>query len=516
MSTPIFEVAKGHRDSSGREAILRNKVRDTLRGIFERYGYNPLETPMIENAETISFKGGGEIKKEVYRLSDQGGRDLALRFDQTLPFARFLATNPDVKFPFKRYVMGPVFRDGPTQPEQGRFRSFTQCDVDVAGVKGMAAEAELLALAQDSFGALGLGGVDVKINNRKLLYGVLDYAGVPDNAKLRTIITLDKMDKLGVDEMVENLERLTLTDEAMGISNETLRELDSLAKKSSFVGAVENLRHKIVAEVGTLGYHEVNQIAINDSVDYDDRIRLVGDFKTKGERLLTSDSVARLMELVKSGGNNEETFARLKANVTSPRGLEGLNEVRQLLDYSKGMGFDFISLDPSLARGLDYYTGTTIEVFLKDRSTVKSAILGGGRFDDMLGDYRGRGEEIPAVGFSFVLERLVMILDKNADSPSNVTQLYLIPMNTTAQSLKIAHQLRQEGVNVDIDLVGGRKLGNVISSVSSLGIPYVGIIGEDEVREGVLTVKNLRTREQNKVPISDVPKYLSMGRQLKT
>lgn len=513
MAAPKFEVAKGHKDSFGAEAILRNRVRDTLRSVFERYGYQPIETPIIEDADTISFKGGGEIKKEVYQLGDQGGRKLALRFDQTLPFARFLASNQDIKFPFKRYVIGPVFRDGPTQPEQGRFRSFTQCDVDVAGVKGMAAEAELFALAQDAFNALGLGEVDVTINNRKLLYGILDYAGVVDSAKLKTISTLDKMDKLGAEGVRESLERLTLSDESIGISNDTLRELDSLssARENNLTEAVTSLRYKIVSEVGELGFREISKIASREGVDYSDRLRLVGDFKTKGEKILTGDSVTRLMDMVRLGGSNEETFAGLKAKVTSSRGLEGLNEIRQLLDYSRDMGFDFISLNPSLARGLDYYTGTTIEVFLRRKGIVNSAILGGGRYDDMLGDYRGGGEEIPAVGFSFGLERLVMILSNNASTPSNVTQLFLVPIEgTLGYSLKVAHQLRKAGINVDVDLVGGRRVGKVISDAASQGIPYVGIIGGDEVKEGVVTVKNLAAQRQSKVAVDGVPLLLAI------
>ena len=134
MAKNEFKIAKGVRDWYGQDAILRNEVKDSLRRVFERYGYNPIETPMIERAETIKFKGGEEIQKEIFTLKDQGKRELALRFDQTLPLARFVASNKDIKFPFKRYVIGEVFRDGPTQPEQGRYRVFTQCDVDILGV----------------------------------------------------------------------------------------------------------------------------------------------------------------------------------------------------------------------------------------------------------------------------------------------------------------------------------------------------------------------------------------------
>ena len=189
-----FKIAKGVKDWYGKDAILRNEIKDTLRRVFEKYGYNPLETPMIERAETMKFKGGQEIQKEIFTLKDQGRRELALRFDQTLPLARFVASNKDIKFPFKRYVIGEVFRDGPAQPEQGRYRVFTQCDVDILGVKNMIAESELLALAQDCFKELGLGNIIIKINNRKLLDGILDYADIPEKKKFEAIIILDKID----------------------------------------------------------------------------------------------------------------------------------------------------------------------------------------------------------------------------------------------------------------------------------------------------------------------------------
>ncbi|MBU3941492.1 MAG: histidine--tRNA ligase [Nanoarchaeota archaeon] len=426
-----FKIAKGVKDWYGREAILRNEIKDALKRVFERYGYNPIETPMIERAETVKFKGGEEIQKEIFTLKDQGKRELALRFDQTLPLARFVASNKDVKFPFKRYVIGEVFRDGPTQPEQGRYRVFTQCDVDILGVKDMIAEAELLALAQDCFKEMGLGNITVKINNRKLLDGILEYAGVPDKDKFNTIIILDKMDKIGIE----------------GVKKE---------------------------------------------------IKL----------LLPKEKIDKLVSAITKAKNNNETYKKLTEIISSKNGIEGLNEIKQLLDYSKNMGFNFIEFDPSLARGLDYYTGTTIEVYLKDKSVVKSAVLAGGRFDNMIGAFSGGKKEIPAVGFSFGLERIAMILnDIKKNLKSSNTELYLIPINTAKECLKIANSLRSQGLNVDMDLKG-KKMGQAITYADSLGIPYAGIIGEDELKEDSITIKNLKTREQKKIKINEAYKYL--------
>ncbi len=426
-----FKIAKGVKDWYGRDAILRNDIKDALKRVFERYGYNPIETPMIERAETVKFKGGEEIQKEIFTLKDQGKRELALRFDQTLPLARFVASNKDVKFPFKRYVIGEVFRDGPTQPDQGRYRVFTQCDVDILGVKDMIAEAELLALAQDCFKELGLGNIIIKINNRKLLDGILEYAGIPDKDKFNTIIILDKMDKIGIE----------------GVKKE---------------------------------------------------IKL----------LLPKEKIDKLISAITKAKNNNETYKKLTEIISSKNGIEGLNEIKQLLDYSKSMGLDFIEFDPSLARGLDYYTGTTIEVYLKDKSVVKSAVLAGGRYDNMIGAFSGSNQEIPAVGFSFGLERIAMILsDIKKNLKLSNTKLYLIPINTIKECLNIAHSLRNQGLNVDMDLKG-KKMGQAITYADSLGIPYAGIIGEDELKEDSITIKNLKTREQKKIKINEAYKYL--------
>jgi len=426
-----FKIAKGVKDWYGQDAILRNEIKDTLRRVFERYGYNPIETPIIERAETMKFKGGQEIKKEIFTLKDQGNRELALRFDQTLPLARFVASNKDIKFPFKRYVIGEVFRDGPTQPEQGRYRIFTQCDVDILGVKEVIAEAELLALAQDCFKELGLGNIIIKINNRKLLDGILDYADIPNSKKIETIIILDKMDKIGIE----------------GVKKE---------------------------------------------------IKL----------LLPKEKVNKLISAITKENNNNKTYKKLTAIISSENGKQGLGEIKQLLDYSKNIGPDFIEFDPSLARGLDYYTGTTIEVFLKNKSIVKSAVLAGGRYDNMIGSFIGSKQEVPAVGFSFGLEMIAMILkDIKKNLKSSNTGLYLIPINTSNKCLKIAHSLRNQGLNIDVDLKG-KKMGPSINYADSLGIPYVGIIGEDELKENSITIKNLKTREQKKIKIDEVYKYL--------
>ena len=494
-----FEIAKGVKDWYGPDAIIRNKIRVALRGVFERYGYNPIETPIIERVETLGFKGGGEIQKEVFRLTDQGERHLGLRFDQTVPLGRFIASHPDIKLPFKRYVIGEVFRDGPTQPEQGRYRIFTQCDVDVVGIKEMAAEAELLALAEDAFAALGLGDAEVRINNRKLLDGLLEYAGVPAPARTQTIVVLDKADKIGMDGVERELVELREFDSDAELSTSTLRSIIESYAQSGIQG-IRSLRPAIVADVGEAGYDAF--IEECETAGSDAGVRaVVGEFRTRGKKLLVQENITALLDVVRTGGSNEEIYSRLGKIIASPKGCEGLGEIRQLLDYSKSLGLGCVQFDPCLARGLDYYTGTTIEVYLKDKQKIKSAILAGGRYDNMIGEFAGV-PELPAVGFSFGLERLAMVL-KDSMSASTMAQLYIIPVGDVMPAcLAIARAFRAKGVNVDMEFQK-KKVGQSISYAEQAGMPFIALIGKDELAKGVVTLKQLATRQQSALSLDE-------------
>ena len=201
-----FELmnARGVRDFLPEESITRQKVIDTIRNIFEKYGYSPLETPAIERYDVLSakFAGGSEIVKEIFKLKDQGGRELALKYDLTVPMCKVVGMNPNIPKPFKRYQIQPVWRDGPVK--LGRYREFWQCDVDVVGTKSMLADAEVLAIANEAFSALGFDFV-IKVNNRKLLNGILDYAGIKEN-KMEAILSIDKLEKFGIKTVKDELE----------------------------------------------------------------------------------------------------------------------------------------------------------------------------------------------------------------------------------------------------------------------------------------------------------------------
>src|SRR3990167_5988414 len=205
-----LQRAKGTRDFLPEQKIVRQYIIDTLREVFELYGYSPLETPVLERYETLSSKyaGGSEILKEVFKLKDQGNRELALRYDLTVPFSRVIAMNPQLKMPFKRYQTGPVFRDGPIST--GRVREFWQCDVDIVGIKKMTADAEILSLADMAYKRLGLK-VKIKINNRKILNSILKEADITENQE-DIILIIDKLYKIGVKGVKEELKSKKLTD----------------------------------------------------------------------------------------------------------------------------------------------------------------------------------------------------------------------------------------------------------------------------------------------------------------
>ncbi len=502
MARQEFDIAKGVKDWYGKDAMIRNHIRQVLRTVFERYGYNPIETPMIERQETLAYKGGGEIQKEVFRLKDQGNRELALRFDQTVPLARFISSHSEIKMPFKRYAIGEVFRDGPTQPEKGRYRIFTQCDVDIVGIKDMAAEAELLALAQDAFEALGLGGVDVKINNRKLLDGILDYAGVPKTARVNALIALDKADKIGIEGVQQELLGLTDVDSGAMLSEDTLHQVISTYRSG---GSLEGMSDQVAKDVGTAGFDEI--LAYAATMKEPEFVETLVNYKRQGELVLTPAAVETLISVVNPEEDNQKTFAKLDRIISSDRGREGLAEIKTLLDYAERMGLDFVKLDPCLARGLDYYTGTTIEVFLQDKERLNSAILAGGRYDNMVGDFCG-GNEFPAVGFSFGLERVAMVLNESTNIGSTPAQVYMVPLGETINDcLRICHDLRRKGINVDMEM-NKRKLGTCISYAEQAGIPFVGIVGSNEVSAGKVTLKDLANRIQQLSTLDDMVRVI--------
>ncbi|MFH0978360.1 MAG: histidine--tRNA ligase [Candidatus Woesearchaeota archaeon] len=417
-----LERSKGTRDFLPEEQIVRQEIVGRLKAVFELYGYPPLETPVLERFDVMASKyaGGAEILKETFKLADQGGRELALRYDLTVPFARIIGMNPQLKMPFKRYHVGEVFRDGPMG--LGRYRQFTQCDVDIAGCKEVTAEAELLSLAEKVFDALGLE-IKIKINNRKLLNDILTKFKIKKHEEV--ILSVDKLAKIGV------------------------------------AGVKKELEDKGVSE----------------------------------------DQIDELLYSVSYKGTNEEKIAYFKGIVQS----DGIKELEDLLNYLKIIGVE-AEFEAALARGLSYYTGTVIEIFMK-KSKIESSVCAGGRYDKMIGEFLGKGD-YPAVGISFGLDRIHdAYTEMNKAGAKTVAQVYVIPIKTFAQSLKIAEQLRANGIRTDVDL-SGRGPSKNLQYANSLGIPFVAIIGEEELREKKVKLKNMQSGEEKLLGIDDCVKAI--------
>ena len=430
-------MAKGTRDFPPEDKIIREELITSLKEVFESYGYSPLETPSIERLDTLTakFAAGTEsdAAKEIFKLTDQGNRELGLRFDLTVPFSRFVALNPNLKMPFKRYEIGRVFRDGPIK--LGRYREFWQCDVDIAGAASVKAEAELLLLALEALKKLKLDAY-IEVNNRKLLFGLMDYCEIPAGKRETVIITIDKLAKYG-----EDVVRKELVD-----------------------------------------------------------------------KYVDKHSIDKLLEVFTARGLNEEILERVSASINSDIGREGLKELKELFEYLKFVEHGKIVLNIALARGLAYYTGSVFEGFIKN-SKVTSSICGGGRYDNMIGMYASNNRQYPAVGISFGLEPITDALKLNLQElKKTVAELYIIPIQTFKESLVIATTLREAGLNVDLDLMD-KGISKNLDYANTLKIPFVAFIGETELKEQKIKLKNMIDGSEKLLTLDEVYDVVSNERK---
>ncbi len=424
-----LQNARGTRDFPPEQAIARQKLANSLKYVFELYGYTPLETPLLERYDVLASKyaGGDEILKETFKLKDQGKRELGLRYELTVPMCRFIAMNPNMKLPFKRYQIGEVFRDGPIK--LGRYRQFTQCDIDVVGVKGMAADTEIISMVQTAFTELRLD-VTIKVNSRKIMKGIIDAAGIKTEKAIDAILAIDKLEKVGIKDVEAELRE-------KGISEKSIKDA---------------------------------------------------------------------MELISIKGSNEDKLSLLKEKVNSKEGIEGLNEMQQLFELLTDR--TNVEFSPSLARGLSYYTGTVFETFLND-SEIKSAVAGGGRYDEMIGKFLGSNKEYPAVGISFGLDVILDALKmKGLESSKTPAKVFVIPIKNLGEAMKIAEKLREKGVNTDIDLMG-RNVGKNLEYASSMGIPYAIFAGEQELKQGKVKLRNMTNGEEKVVTVEESAKLIA-------
>ena len=411
--------------------VQMDKMRAVLAETYARYGFTPLDTPAIEAAEVLLAKGGGETEKQIYRFT-KGDSDLALRFDLTVPLAKYVAANyGQLTFPFRRYQIGKVWRG--ERAQRGRFREFYQADIDIIGdgALDILNEAEIPAIIYDTFTRLGLHRFRIRVNNRKVLNGFFAILGLSEQAG-DVLRTIDKLDKIGADKV-----RALLTD-TCGVTSEQADEI-----------------LRFIACPGT--------------------------------------SADKLAFLEQYRGRNE-TFDT------------GLDELRTVVGYLPAFGVpeENFELDLTIARGLDYYTGTVYETVLLDHPEVGS-ICSGGRYDDLAGYYTNKS--LPGVGISIGLTRLFYILqEQNMISDAVLTapaDVLILPMtDDLSAAVALASELRAGGLRVQI-YSEKKKFKAKIGYADKLGIPFVIFLGEDEVAQHVCALKNMATGVQEAVTSAD-------------
>lgn len=418
------------------DQILFNKMYDTIRKNYEKFGYLPLDTPTIEISEVLLAKAGGETEKQIYRFM-KGENDLSLRFDLTVPLARYVAEHyNDLVFPFKRYQMSKVFRG--ERPQKGRFREFYQCDIDVIGNESLDLmyDAEIPAVIYNVFSELNIGEFTIRINNRKVLNGFFTSLNLANEASdiLRII---DKIDKIGALEVKKELEDMNIN----------------------------------------------------------------------------FNSINKIIEFISIDGTADETIDSLKKlNIVDSIFNEGINELEIVINNIRNFKVPNKSfkIDLTIARGLDYYTGTVYETILNDYPKLGS-ICSGGRYENLTGYYTD--QKLPGIGISIGLTRLFSQLKEEEIIKSDIkslTDVLIIPfdMKDMSFTLSVAAILRNNDIKTDVYLLD-KKMNQKMKYADKLGIPYVILIGEDEIKEEKITLKNMILGTQIKLTIDELIKELT-------
>ena len=425
------------RDFLPEDVRRRQFVIGIIADVYQKYGFEPLETPAVENLETLQGKYGEEGDRLIFKIlkrgegADTGQADLALRYDLTVPLARVVAEYRG-KLPkfFKRYQVQPVWRAD--RPQKGRFREFYQCDVDAIGSTSMTVEAELLSAAADVFVALGFSDFQIVVNHRNLLNAVLNHVGIAPELHGAALVAMDKLDKIGLDGVKKEFDE-------RGIGSALADKLGALLASAS----------------------EATLASLGESLDEEGKT-----------------AVRELSQI----------FALCKHSSAGPH----------------------LKLDAYLARGLSYYTGPIFEIRVAD---LAGSLGGGGRYDNLIGMFSG--ESIPASGISLGLERILVVMGERGMFPPSVVSTPADVMvvqwfaNRTELYLQFANELRASGLRVELypesPTVDGKKVGDrQFKYASARGIPFVAVIGADELAKNTVTVKNMKTGQQVTVPRESV------------
>ena len=418
------------------EQILFNQMKETIQKTYERYGFLPLDTPIIESAEVLLAKAGGETEKQMYRFK-KGDADLALRFDLTVPLAKYVAKNyGNLSFPFRRYQIGKVYRG--ERAQKGRYREFYQCDIDVIGdgELDLINDAEMPSIIYSLIKELGFDDFTIKINNRKILNGLFEGLNQKENST-EILRVIDKLEKIGKDAVVEELKKLDVKEE---------------------------------------------------------QIKAIMDFiEIEG----TSDEK---LEKLENLGINNETYQK------------GVEELKSVINNVRlfGVPEENFQVDLTIARGLDYYTGTVYETFLNNYRELGS-VCSGGRYENLAEYYTDK--KLPGVGISIGLTRLFYKLNElniiKAEKKS-ISDILIIPITEDLKEpIKLATELRKIGINTEVYL-NNKKLKAKFKYADKLEIPYVIVIGDDEIKAKKIKLKNMKSGEEKEVNMDaeEIVKYI--------
>lgn len=404
------------------EQILFEQMKQTIEKTYQRFGFLPLDTPILELSEVLLAKAGGETEKQIYRFT-KGDTDISMRFDLTVPLAKYVAKNyGNLSFPFRRYQIGKVYRGEKTQ--KGRFREFYQCDIDIIGdgELGIVNDAEIPSVIYNLISDLGFNDFTICINNRKVLNGLFREVNQEQNA-VDIMRTIDKLAKIGKEKVVEELKEIGVDDQA----------------------------------------------------------------------------IKRILTFIEIDGTTDEKISKLEnLGILNEMFIQGLEELKQVVKYIRifGVPDTHFKIDLTIARGLDYYTGTVYETFLNDYKELGS-VCSGGRYENLAEYYTDK--KLPGVGISIGLTRLFYKLNElqliKTDKYS-MSDILIIPMTEDmTKSIELASDLRKEGINTEVYL-NDKKLKAKFKYADKLKIPYVVVIGEDEISSNTVKIKNMETGEE--------------------
>jgi len=429
----IPRTLPGFMELKPNEQILFDQIKEKIEESYKRFGFLPLDTPILELSEVLLAKAGGETEKQIYRFTR--GDDLAMRFDLTVPLAKYVSKNyGELQFPFRRYQIGKVYRG--ERPQKGRFREFYQADIDIIGDGELSImnDAEIPSIIYTTFKSLGFDDFTIRINNRKILNGLFEYLNIVElSTEIMRII--DKLEKIGKENVKLELLKLNIEEE----------------------------------------------------------------------------NVVKILEFISISGNNEEKIEALeKLNIKNEVFEKGLFELKEVVKYIRlfGVPEENFSIDLTIARGLDYYTGTVYETFLDNYREIGS-VCSGGRYDNLAENYTDKS--LPGVGIAIGVTRLfdqlndLKLIKTEKESISDV--LVISTSDDVSECLPIANTFRKEGINTEV-YMNDKKMKAKFKYADKLKIPYVAIIGEDELKENKVSLKNLVTGKQDTINIQEAVEIL--------